>query len=152
MRPLSNGSCSGSCAEVLGGLSAIANNARAVLPQAVVVWASSVDVAVRVIAAAKTQWASSPGIVYLCPSIVGDSFRSLLSNVADVSNVFVSQVVPPVTYTSHPLVARYLNAMQLYGSSAQPSMLSFEGYVSARLAITVLQSTSAAAIRDRTAF
>ena len=153
---LSSGSCSGSCADVLPGLAGIASNARAVVPQAVVVWSSSADIAVRFIAAAQAQWgSSSPATVYLCPSSVGDGFLAQLSSsaaVGDIRHVYVSQVVPPVTYTSHPLVERYLNAMRSFSSSVQPSMLSFESYVSARLAISVLQISSASTLRDRNAF
>eukprot|EP00906_Rhabdomonas_costata_P017194 RCo024790 len=152
MQLLSNGSCWGECTDVYDGLAAIVNNTRAVLPQAVMVWASSPNTAVRLIAQAKVQWTDFPEIVFLCPSVVGDDFLDQLSSAAvDLSRVFVSQVLPPLTFKSHPLVSRYLTALNTYGLSGY-SMLSFEGYVSARLAIAVLQEVSPDSIREPGAF
>ena len=53
--------------------------------------------------------------------------------------VIVSQVVPPVHDSSIPVVEGYLSALATYAPTAVPDPVSFEGYLSGRLAIAGLR-------------
>ncbi len=86
-------------------------------------------------------------VTFLTLSFVGsNALASELSR--DGAGVFVTQVVPFPTDTTEPIVASYLEALEVYDSEAEPSFVSLEGYIAGRLAITGLQHCGTDLDRD----
>eukprot|EP00906_Rhabdomonas_costata_P026770 RCo038118 len=145
---LSNASIS-SRGEVTSALIRLARNAQPHQPGAVIVWAAT-DVAAQFISQAQAIWQGTPAevMLYLCPSSVGDGLYDLLDS--DASQVYVNQVVQPLSSISHPLVSHYLSALPLVSGS--PSSLSLEGYLTGRLVIAALQKMSVQQLRSSDGF
>lgn len=54
---------------------------------------------------------------------------------ADAGNTFVTQVMPPYTDQSQPLVKEYLAALKKHAPSAPPTFPSFEAYANAKILV-----------------
>jgi ABC-type branched-subunit amino acid transport system substrate-binding protein len=78
------------------------------------------------------------GTLFLTVSFVNsDSFMKHLGN--DTEDVIVTQVVPPPSNTSIPLVKSYQSSLALYNASLKPTFSSLEGYLVGRFIGDVLE-------------
>ena len=64
------------------------------------------------------------------------------------TGVIVSQVVPFPTATEPAIVGSYRRALAAYATRAEPSFVSFEGYLAGRLAIAALTGCGRAVSRS----
>ncbi len=85
-------------------------------------------------------WARHTGMKakFMALSFVGSNALSEELGPAGVG-VFVTQVVPPPTDTTHPITANYNRALRAFDPDATPGFVSFEGYLAGRLAIAALE-------------
>ena len=66
----------------------------------------------------------------------------------DAEGVFVTQVVPLPTDSSHPAVSSYMSALSAYDSEAVPNFVSLEGYLAGRLAILGVEECAPRVTRE----
>jgi len=81
------------------------------------------------------------------PTFVTISFvgsKALATELGDEGEgVIISQVVPQPWDTSIPVVAEYQAALSAFDASAEPGFVSFEGYLTGRIAVEALRATGA---------
>eukprot|EP00906_Rhabdomonas_costata_P011059 RCo015564 len=146
---LSNGSYSSGVTLLVGpGLQQIVADACPKVPEAVVVWAGGPQAAAFINAARAVLPSST---IYACLSIVGGSdFPALLN--WNTANVYVTQIMPLITDTAHPLVRRHIAAMSAAFPGTAPSISSMEGYTNTLFTLTVLRRELASQMISRESF
>lgn len=114
---------------------AAVDSIRAVQPDAVILFAANKPAAAFIKA---LREAGSPALFYSV-STVNPKALIAGAGLANVQSMVISQVVPSVNNTSKSIVKEYRDNLKRYVPAAQPSPLSLESYIAAKMLVEGLK-------------